>query len=125
MPRRKSPVLTDAELRLMLVLWDRGASRVADVIEALRERPKPAYNTVLTTFRILERKRYVRHRRVGRAFVFAPRIDRTHARRRALHYLVSRFFEGSPDLLALNLIEDDQLSPEAVTRLRKRIEEHG
>lgn len=123
MSRPKSPVLTDGELRLMRVLWDRGDSSVNEAIETLRDRPKPAYNTVLTMFRILERKHYVRHRRVGRAFVFTAILNQTHARRRAVRHLVSRFFNDSPSLLALNLLDEEELSQEELTRLKQRIED--
>jgi len=123
MPRPKSPVLTDGELRLMRVLWERGESSVGQVTDALRERPKPAYNTVQTMLRILERKRYLKHRRMGRAFLFSPVVDRTSARRRALRYLITRFFDGSPNLLAVNLLETEQLAPDELKRLKARIEE--
>jgi predicted transcriptional regulator len=123
MPRPKSPNLTDGELRLMRVLWDRGGASVGDVVEALKERPKPAYNTVLTLLRILEKKGYVTHRKDGRAFIFMPLLDKEHATRSALAALVNRFFEGSPRLLMLNLLEDEQLSPEALEQLKRRIEE--
>jgi predicted transcriptional regulator len=123
MPRPKSPNLTDGELRLMRVLWERGGASVGEVVEALKERPKPAYNTVLTLLRILERKGYVTHRKDGRAFIFLPLLDKEHATRSALTALVNRFFEGSPRLLMLNLLEDDQLSPEALDQLKQRIEE--
>jgi BlaI family transcriptional regulator, penicillinase repressor len=107
----------------MRVLWDRGDSSVSEVIQTLPDRPKPAYNTVLTMFRILERKRYVQHRRVGRAFVFTALLDQTLARRRALQYLINRFFDGSAKLLALNLLNDKELSPDEIKRLTERIEE--
>ena len=123
MPRPKSPNLTDGELRLMRVLWDRGGASVGAVVEALKERPKPAYNTVLTLLRILERKGYVTHRKDGRAFIFIPLLDKEHATRSALTALVNRFFEGSPRLLMLNLLEDEQLSPEALDQLKQRIEQ--
>lgn len=115
-------MLTDGELRLMRVLWERGESSVGQVIDALRERPKPAYNTVQTMLRILERKHYLRHRRMGRAFLFSPVVDRMNARRRALRYLITRFFDGSPDLLAVNLLETEQLSRDELRRLKERIE---
>ena len=115
-------MLTDGELRLMRVLWERGESSVGQVIDALRERPKPAYNTVQTILRILERKRYAKHRRMGRAFLFSPVVDRTSARRRALRYLITRFFDGSPSLLAVNLLETEQLSPDELRRLKERTE---
>jgi predicted transcriptional regulator len=122
-PRPKSTTLTDGELRLMRVLWDNGESTVNDVVEALKARPKPAYNSVLTLLRILEKKGYVTHRKNGRAFMFLPVIGRADASRSALKTLVNRFFEGSPRLLILNLLEDEQLSPEALKQLRDRIEE--
>jgi predicted transcriptional regulator len=123
MPRPKSPNLTDGELRLMRVLWDRGAATVGGVVEALDEQPKPAYNTVLTLLRILEKKGYVTHRKDGRAFIFMPLLDKQGATRSALTALVNRFFDGSPRLLMLNLLEDEQLSPETLQQLRERIEE--
>jgi predicted transcriptional regulator len=122
MPRPKSLTLTDGELRLMRVLWERGEASVGDVVQALKERPKPAYNTVLTLLRILERKGYVTHRKDGRAFVFVPIVDKLNATRSALKTLVNRFFDGSPKLLMLNLLEDQDLSSEALQQLKGRIE---
>ncbi len=123
MSRPKSSTLTDGELRLMRVLWDRGEASVGDVVQALKERPKPAYNTVLTLLRILERKGYVTHRKDGRAFVFVPIVDKLNATRSALKTLVNRFFEGSPKLLMLNLLEDQELSSEALQQLKERVED--
>ena len=125
MSRPKSPSLTDGELRLMRVLWDKGESTVNDVVDALKARPKPAYNSVLTLLRIMEKKGYVAHRKDGRAFIFSPLIGRADASRSALKSLVNRFFEGSPRLLMLNLLKEEQLSPEALVQLKKRIEEAG
>jgi predicted transcriptional regulator len=121
MPRPKSPTLTDGELRLMRVLWERGQASVGDVVDAL-DHPKPAYNTVLTLLRIMEKKGYVSHRKDGRAFIFLPAVGRADASRNALQTLVNRFFEGSPRLLMLNLLEDERLAPEVVKQLMERIE---
>ena len=109
----------------MRVLWDKGESTVNDVVETLKARPKPAYNSVLTLLRIMEKKGYVTHRKDGRAFVFLPIIGRADASRSALRTLVNRFFEGSPRLLMLNLLEDEQLSPEELKQVKERIEEAG
>jgi predicted transcriptional regulator len=123
MPRPKSLTMTDGELRLMRVLWDRGEASVGAVVDALKTRPKPAYNTVLTLLRIMEKKGYVTHRKDGRAFIFLPKVDRTDASRSALQTLINRFFDGSQRNLILNLLEDEQLSPEALKELKERIEE--
>ena len=84
MPRKKSPHLTEAELRLMQVLWDRGPSTVTEVLEALPAKPALAYSTVITTLRILETKGYARHTKDGRAFHYEALVGRQDARRNAL-----------------------------------------
>ncbi|NUN01529.1 MAG: BlaI/MecI/CopY family transcriptional regulator [Bryobacteraceae bacterium] len=123
MARPKSPMLTDAELRLMEVLWDRGPSTVGEVTEALPKGVELAYSSVLTTLRILEQKGYARHEKRGRAFVYAPLIRRRDAQTSAVRHLLGRFFEDSPELLVLNVLEDERLSAAELRKLRKMIEE--
>jgi predicted transcriptional regulator len=123
MPRRRSPALTDAEARVMSVLWQRETATVADVVAALRKKRTVSYSTVQTMLRILEEKGYVSHEKVARAFIYRPRVDERQARRRALRHLVSRMFNGSPSLLVLNVLEDEQIEAEELRRLKKLIEE--
>ena len=125
MARRKSAALTDGELRLMQVLWDSGHATVGEVVDRLPGREKPAYNTVLTILRILERKGYVTHEKDGRAHVYVPLVDRTQARRGALAHLLRRFFDDSPELLVLNLVEDGQVGEEELTRVRGLLRGRG
>ena len=123
MPRGKSPTLTEAELRLMQVLWKQGEGTVGDVAKALPKSSQLAYSSVLTTLRILEQKGYVEHRKEGRAFVYRPLVEQAAARRSAVRYVVSRFFDNSAELLLLNVLESEDLSPQEMKRLRKMIEE--
>lgn len=123
MARKKSPHLTDAELRLMDVLWDAGKATVSDVADALPKNPPLAYSTVLTTLRILENKGFVRHTKDGRAFVYHPVVGREQARESAVTHLVRRFFEDSPELLMLNLLDSKKIDAAELRRLRKKIEE--
>ena len=125
MARKRSPHLTEAELRLMDVLWDRGAATVSDVADALPKDLGLAYNTVLTTLRILEEKGYVAHTKPeeARAFVYEPVVGRDEASRSAVRYLVSRFFRDSPELLVLNLLENEELGEPELQRIRKLIAE--
>jgi len=121
--RKKSPNLTEAELRLMDVVWDKGEVTVSEVAEALPRDLGLAYNTVLTTMRILEEKGFLRHTKSkeGRAFVYRPVVGRDEASRTAVRYLVSRFFRNSPELLVLNLLEDEELSSKELHRIRALI----
>lgn len=121
MPRKKSPTLTEAEYRLMQVLWDRGESTVAEVVDAIGD-PPLAYNTVLTTLRILEQKAYVRHKAAGRAFIYRAAIERDEAQRSLVQHMLSRFFDGSPRELVLNLLESEAVDDRELDRLRELID---
>jgi predicted transcriptional regulator len=121
--RKKSAHLTDAELRLMDVIWEKGSATVSDVAEALPNNPALAYSTVLTTLRILETKGFVRHTKDGRAFVYHPVVGREQARESAVTHLVRRFFENSPELLMLNLLDGKKVDAAELRRLRRKIEE--
>jgi len=125
LPRKRSPHLTEAELRLMQVIWDKGKATVAEVAETLPKKLGLAYNTVLTTLRILEDKGYLRHTKLddGRAFVYSAVVGRDEAGRNAVRYLVSRFFRNSPELLVLNLLEDEKLNARELQRIRTLIAE--
>ena len=127
MARKKSLELTEAELRLMDVIWKNGSATVADVVEALPKRPGLAYNTVLTTMRILEEKDYLKHTKPneGRAFVYHPVVGRQEASRKAVRNLLGRFFRNSPEALVLNLIEDEHLGEAELQRIRRLINEEA
>ena len=96
MPRKPSPALTDAEARVMAVLWARERATVADVVGALSKTRAVSYSTIQTILRILETKGYVSHEKAVRAFIYRAIVDERQARRRALKHLVARLFHGSP-----------------------------
>ena len=121
MPRKTSLHLTEAELRLMNVLWDRGKATVGEVAEALTGPAPLAYSSVLTTLRILETKGYLRHSKEGRAFVYEPAVGRAEAGQGAVRHLLSRFFNNSPELLVANLLRDEKLDRQELSRLKKLI----
>ncbi len=124
MPRRRSLTLTDHELRLMNVLWQRKSAAISEVVEAL-EPPYLAYTTVLSTMRTLEEKGYVSHEKSGRAFVYHPLVKREEAANSLLDTLLDRFFADSPGVLALTLLEDRRLSKKDLARLKQAIEQKG
>ena len=122
MPPRQSATLTEAELRIMEVLWLKGSATVQTVLDSLPPRPLLAYNSVLTTVRILEKKGYVEHIKDGRAHVYAPLIAREEATRSEIRHLVSRFFKNSHEQLVLNILEDRGIDAEELTRLRQMLQ---
>jgi len=118
-PRRPSETLTDAELRIMNVLWMKGSGTVQLILDTLPATPALAYNSVLTTIRILERKGYVEHVKDGRAHVYAPLVGQKDATRSEIRHLVGRFFKNSHDQLILNILEDRGVDASELDRLRE------
>jgi BlaI family transcriptional regulator, penicillinase repressor len=121
-PPQPSATLTEAELRLMDVLWQRGSGTVQQVLDALPPKPALAYNSVLTTIRMLEKKGYLEHLKEGRAHVYVPLIERKDATRSEIRHLVRRFFRNSQEQLVLNILEDRGLDGEELNRLRQMLE---
>jgi predicted transcriptional regulator len=121
MPPKKSNTLTEAELRLMKILWRRGDSAVTDLVAAMPDGEALAYNSVLTTIRILEQKGYVEHRQMGRAFVYRPCIAEYEASRSEVRHVLNRFFGNSRERLLLSLLGDEELSPAELQRLKEAI----
>ncbi|MGO9433330.1 MAG: BlaI/MecI/CopY family transcriptional regulator [Terracidiphilus sp.] len=121
MPPKKSNTLTEAELRLMKILWRRGESAVTDLVAAMPDGETLAYNSVLTTIRILEQKGYVEHRQEGRAFVYRPSIAEQEASRSEVRHVLNRFFGNSRERLLLSLLGDEDLSLEELQRLKEAV----
>jgi len=122
MPPKRSITLTEAELRLMKILWERGESAVGELVAAMPDGATLAYNSVLTTIRILEQKGYVRHRQAGRAFVYSPCVAEQEAERSEVRNMMRRFFGNSRERLLLSLLGDDEVTPEELKRLRDAID---
>src|SRR5215831_5055530 len=123
MPRKKATTLTNAEHRIMEVIWARGSATVAEVVEALDG--KDAYTTILTLMRILKSKGYLSTRKEGRAHVFTPKVDRETAARKAVDQVLSKFFSGSPSELVMTFLREEELTPEELDEIKRRIMESG
>jgi predicted transcriptional regulator len=121
MPPKKSNTLTEAELRLMKILWRRGESAVTDLVSAIPDGEALAYNSVLTTIRILEQKGYVGHRQEGRAFIYWPVVAEQEASRSEVKHILSRFFGNSREQLLLTLLGDEDISRDELERLKAAI----
>jgi predicted transcriptional regulator len=121
MRRKKTLTLTNAEHRIMEVIWAKGSATVADVVEALNG--KDAYTTILTLMTILKGKGYLSSRKEGRAFVFVPKVDRDTAARKAVHQLLSKFFAGSASELVLSFLREEELTPQELDAIKKKIKD--
>jgi predicted transcriptional regulator len=120
--RTRSATLTEAELRIMNVLWDKGSGTVHEVLSALPAKSAPAYNSVLTIIRILEKKGFVKHVKDKRTHIYVPTVDREKATRFEVGHLVRRFFGNSRESLVLNILEEEGIDAEELERLRQLLE---
>jgi len=121
MPPKKSITLTQAELRLMKVLWSRGESSVADVVSATADDGALAYTSVLTTIRVLETKGFVSHRQEGRAFLYSACVGELEASRSEVRHVLQRFFGNSRERLLLSLLGDEEIDADELGRLKAAI----
>jgi len=120
LPPKQSATLTEAELRIMEVLWRKGACTVQQVVDGLPS--ILAYNSVLTTIRVLEKKGHVMHAKDGRAHIFQPTIDREEATRSEIRHLVSRFFRNSHEDLVLNILQNETIDADKLRELRQMLD---
>lgn len=123
MARPRSNTLTEAELRLMRLLWRCGECSVQDLVSAMPEQERLAYTSVLTTIRILETKGYVEHRQDGRAFLYTATVAEEDAQQHEVRHVMHRFFGNSRERLMLALLGDGEVSAEELAKLKRAIAE--
>ena len=121
MKKPKSPALTGLELRIMQVIWQRGASTVSEVQAELK--PALAYTTVQTMLNILERKGKLRRDLEGRAYVYSARVSQAKVLGQGLRDLIDRMFGGSSEELVMSLLKSRQIDAKKLAELTERFEE--
>jgi BlaI family transcriptional regulator, penicillinase repressor len=123
MARRKTEHLTPLELEIMHVLWETGPANVQTVQRSLKR--ELAYTTVQTMLNILQRKGRVRRTMKERAYFYRPVVTRSHVTREHMSDIVDRLFGGSAESLVMSLVETKYLTPKALARLQKLLEEEA
>jgi predicted transcriptional regulator len=123
MARRKTEHLTPLELEIMHVLWETGPANVQAVQQQLER--QLAYTTVQTMLNILHRKGRVKRTMKDRAYFYKPVVSRSHVTGEHMSDIVDRFFGGSAESLVMSLVETKHLTPKALARLQKILEEEA
>ena len=121
--RKRSLTLTEQELEIMKIVWERESVTVRDVYEALLERRKVAYTTVMTMMKILEQKEYLKKNQDDRAYVYRPAQPKGQVIGAMVKEFVNRVFNGSAEPLLVHLVEEHNLSREEleeIARLRRK-----
>ncbi|HTA67978.1 MAG TPA: BlaI/MecI/CopY family transcriptional regulator [Bryobacteraceae bacterium] len=119
--RPKTPTLTEQELEIMKIVWERERATVRDVYESLLERRKIAYTTVMTMMNILEQKKYLRKSAEDRAYIYRPTKPKKQVIKGMVREFVDRVFNGSAEPLLVHLIEDRKLTNKDLDELARMI----
>lgn len=118
---RKKQLLTEKETELMNMLWERGPLFVREMVDLYPD-PKPHFNTVATTIRILESKGYVEHEVLGNSHRFKAVVDRSVLRSKSLGDVIRNFFGNSYKVAISSLIEEEKISVDEVKEILELIE---
>ncbi len=119
MNRPVSKILTERELQIMDVLWQRKSASAEQIRIALPDELHDS--SVRTLLRVLEDKGYVKSDLNSKPRVYRATVSQKTAQRKATKNLLQRFFGGSAESLMLRLLEDEQLTIEQVNELRKSL----
>ena len=103
--------LTKAEEQIMRVLWQIGPAFIKEVLDQIPE-PKPAYNTVSTIVRILEKKEVVSYKAFGKSHQYYPLISEEQYRKQTLKGIIGKFFGNSYQNLVAHLVKEENISLE-------------
>ena len=117
------PVLTDQELEIMKIVWQRGSATVREVYEEMLRRRKIAYTTVMTMMGILEQKGRLKKAEDGRAFVYTPTEPQTKVVGSMVQEFVRRVFNGSAQPLLVHLVENLDADDDQIDEIRKLLRE--
>lgn len=118
---RKKQELTEKEAIIMNMLWEKGPMFVREMVDAYPE-PKPHFNTVATTVRILEGKGYVGHEVLGNSHRFYAAVDKSVFRDTSLATVIKNYFGNSYKSVVSVLAEEEKISVEELKEIINLIE---
>jgi len=118
-----SPDLSDLQLAVIRVLWDKGEASAAEVQLAMKRSRPLAITTVSTLLGRLEKKGIVSHRSAGRTFVYRARVSELDMRRRAISGVIRNLFRGNPSEVVGQILSERDVSEEDLERMRRMIQD--
>jgi BlaI family transcriptional regulator, penicillinase repressor len=121
--RPKHATLTPQELEIMKLVWERESATVRDIYEALLERRKIAYTTVMTMMKILETKGYLKKRQQDRAFIYWPAHPKNQVIGGMIREFIDRVFNGSAEPLLVHLVKSRRIREKELQKIVRMIEE--
>ena len=119
--RQRTSTLTEQELEIMKIVWEREEATVRDVYETLLEQRKVAYTTVMTMMKILEHKGHLQKRADDKAHVYKPTKPKAAVIKNMVRDFVERVFNGSAEPLVMHLVEERHLSDGEIVEIERML----
>ena len=123
MARKSIDALGELQKCVMETIWELGEATVGQVRDRLQREPPPAYTTILSVMQKLEKAGWLSHRASGRSYVYLPTRSRDEAGTSTLRTFIDRVFRGDALLLFQHLLEDEELSEQDLSALRKMLDQ--
>lgn len=113
--------LTKAQEEILMVLWEIKEGAVSDVLDKMKE-PKPAYTTIATVIKVLEKKEFVAHKTFGKTNVFYPVISKQEYAKSIMKHAVKGLFNGSLNQMVSTFVKEKKVSLQELEELKDIIE---
>ena len=123
-PRSQYPKLSDREAEIMPMLWKRGPLYVREMLESYPE-PRPHFNSVSTTVRILEDKGYVSHEAISGSHRYYAVAQASDFAGRSLAQIIRNFFDGSAQAAVSALVKEEKISIEELREIIETVERNN
>jgi len=123
MSEAEAHLLTELQLAVMRVLWERGEANVAEIWEALRPERGLAQTTVATLLSRLDKRGAVTHRREARQFVYRAAVSEPQVRRVMVRELTARLFDGDVTALVSHLLSGREVSAGDLAKVKAMLEQ--
>jgi BlaI family penicillinase repressor len=123
MARAGAITLTDHELSIMRILWKQAPLSVQEILDVFPRSPKPAYTSLLTAVRSMEKKGILAHKKESKAYLYRPLLQQVSYKRSALKRLLANVFDGDACDLAANLVKAEPLDATEVEQIKRLLED--
>lgn len=118
MKRKKIRDLSDSELEVMKILWEKGEGTVRDILDELGHKKNLAFNTVMTFMVRMHRKGYLSRRKVGGTYIYSPQVNKAKTLTKILDSVIGRVFDGALEPLVTYIAESKKLSSQQIQKLK-------
>lgn len=118
-----SPDLSDLQLAIVRILWDKGEASAAQVQHAMQRSRPLAITTISTLLARLEKKGVISHRADGRTFVYRARVSEMDMRRRAISGVIRNLFRGNPSEVVGQILSERDVSDADLARMKTMIDD--